>query len=174
MGRPATPPASPAVVLAGLLLGIVDGAIAEPLVINANTSSPAPRAAWEAAIEAFEVEHPDIEVTFNVYDHESYKKSIRNWLTSASPDVVYWFVGYRMKQFVTPGLLENVSDLFTAEVKNQIPRLRSISLPSMDSNMGSRTLIITSECTTGVICWRLRAFTSPRLAGASFSRPATN
>ncbi|MCE3267436.1 MAG: putative ABC-type sugar transport system, periplasmic component [Solirubrobacterales bacterium] len=111
--------ASAALLAATLLLG-AQGASAEPLVINANTSNPGPRAAWEAAIVAFQAEHPEIDVSFNVYDHESYKKSIRNWLTSASPDVVYWFVGNRMKQFVVPGLLEDVSDLFTPEVRQQM------------------------------------------------------
>ena len=90
------------------------------LVINADTSDPAPRAAWEATVEAFKKAHPDVEVKFNVYDHESYKKSIRNWLTSASPDVVYWYVGNRMAQFVKPGLLEDVSSVFTDEVKAEM------------------------------------------------------
>jgi len=110
------------VLLTGLLLAIAQAALAETLVINTNTSNPAPRAAWEAAVAAFEAEHPEIEVSFNVYDHESYKKTIRNWLTSASPDVVYWFVGNRMKQFVTPGLLEDVSDLFTPEVRARMTK----------------------------------------------------
>jgi multiple sugar transport system substrate-binding protein len=89
-------------------------------VVNADTSDPAPRAAWDAAIKQFEQANPDVTVKFNVYDHESYKKSIRNWLTSASPDVVFWYVGNRMRQFVTPGLLEDVSSVFTAEVKEQL------------------------------------------------------
>jgi multiple sugar transport system substrate-binding protein len=83
------------------------------LVVNANTADASPRAAWQAAVRKFEAEHPDIRVELNVYDHESYKKAIRNWLTSAAPDVVFWFAGQRMRQFVAPGLLEDVSDLFT-------------------------------------------------------------
>jgi multiple sugar transport system substrate-binding protein len=106
--------------LTGLLLPSPHAALADTLVITANTSNPAPRAAWEAAVAAFEAEHPEIEVNFNVYDHESYKKAIRNWLTSVSPDVVYWFVGNRMRQFVTPGLLEDVSDVFTPEVRDRM------------------------------------------------------
>jgi multiple sugar transport system substrate-binding protein len=106
---------------AGLLLVWVlvasTAAGADPLVINANSADPAPRAAWEAAVERFQRENPDIQVQFNVYDHESYKKAIRNWLTGAPPDVVFWFAGHRMRQFVTPGLLEDVSDLFAPEVK---------------------------------------------------------
>jgi ABC-type glycerol-3-phosphate transport system substrate-binding protein len=59
--------AAPAFWLAGpLLLAVTQGALAAPLVINANTSNPAPRAAWAAAIEAFQAENPGIEVSFNV------------------------------------------------------------------------------------------------------------
>jgi multiple sugar transport system substrate-binding protein len=90
------------------------------LIINANTTDPAPRAAWQAAVRQFEAEHPDVRVEFSVYDHESYKKAIRNWLTSAPPDVVFWFAGNRMRQFVTPGLLEDLSPLFTPAVKAAI------------------------------------------------------
>jgi multiple sugar transport system substrate-binding protein len=111
-----------AVALAGLLQAITPAAPAGTLVINADTSNPAPRAAWLAAVEVFKAENPDIDVSFNVYDHESYKKALRNWLTSESPDVVYWYVGERMKQFVGPGLLEDVSDLFAPSVRYEIPK----------------------------------------------------
>jgi len=98
-------------------------ASAGELVVNADTSDPAPRAAWEAAVKRFESENPDVQVALNVYDHESYKKSIRNWLTSASPDVVFWYVGNRMRQFVTPGLLEDVSSVFTAQVSEELGKV---------------------------------------------------
>jgi multiple sugar transport system substrate-binding protein len=87
------------------------------LVFNADTSDPQPRAAFEWVVKTFQAENPDIKVTFNVYDHESYKQSIRNWLTSAPPDVVLWYSGTRMRQFSTPGLLADVSDLWTAQAK---------------------------------------------------------
>ena len=107
--------------LAGFLLGtalLVSGtAFGRELVINSDTSDPAPRKAFELVIADFKKANPDIEVKFNVYDHESYKKSIRNWLTSAAPDVVFWYVGNRQAQFVGPGLLEDVSSVFTPEVK---------------------------------------------------------
>ena len=55
---------------AGLLLVWVlvasTAAGAAPLVINANSADPAPRAAWEAAVERFQRENPDIQVQFNV------------------------------------------------------------------------------------------------------------
>ena len=92
------------------------------LVVNLNSTDPAPRAAWESVVRRFEQQHPDVRVELNLYDHESYKKSIRNWLTGIPPDVVFWFAGYRMRQFVTPGLLEDVSDLFPADVRRDLHR----------------------------------------------------
>ena len=96
------------------------GAQAGTLVINANTSDPAPRAAWEAAVQRFQREHPEVQVRLNVYDHESYKRAIRNWLTAAPPDVVFWFAGQRMRQLVEPGLLADVSELYTREVREAL------------------------------------------------------
>ncbi len=80
-----------------------------------------------AAVDRFQRENPDVNVEFNVYDHESYKKAIRNWLTGSPPDVVFWFAGERMRQFVAPGLLEDVSDLFTAGGERRSIRRQSIS-----------------------------------------------
>jgi multiple sugar transport system substrate-binding protein len=107
----------PAVLLGCALLALGGGAQAGLLIINADTSDPVPRAAWEAIVEQFEDEHPGIDVRFNVYDHESYKQSVRNWLTSAAPDVVFWYVGNRLRQFVDADLLEEVSDIFSGPVK---------------------------------------------------------
>ena len=96
----------------GASLSLTAPAFAGTLVINSDTSDPAPKAAWEEIVAQFNKDNPGITAKLNVYDHESYKKSIRNWLTSASPDVVFWYVGTRMKQFTKPGLLEDVSDLW--------------------------------------------------------------
>jgi multiple sugar transport system substrate-binding protein len=98
----------------------VDPAPASTLVINSNASDPAPRAAWDEAIQRFRAENPDIEVRLNVFDHESYKKAIRNWLTSAPPDVVFWFAGTRMRRFAELSLFLDVSGLFTAGVKGEL------------------------------------------------------
>lgn len=107
--------------LAGCALALsTTFASAGELVINADTSDPTPRKAWDLTIDSFRRVHPDIDVKFNVYDHESYKKSIRNWLTSASPDVVFWYSGNRMRQFTKPGLFDDVSNLFTPQVKDEM------------------------------------------------------
>ena len=114
-----------------VLFGVVSAQGAGTLVVNANTTDPAPLAAWRATVRDFESEHPDIRVQFNVYDHESYKKVIRNWLTSAPPDVVFWFAGHRMRQFAAPGLLDDVSDLFTPQTRATMHR-SALDLVTLD------------------------------------------
>jgi multiple sugar transport system substrate-binding protein len=104
-----------AAILAIALCAAANAPQAGTLVVNANASDPAPRAAWQAVAERFAKENPDVKVELNVYDHESYKKAIRNWLTGMPPDVVFWFAGERMRQLSQPGLLEDVSDLYARE-----------------------------------------------------------
>src|SRR4051794_14297839 len=94
--------------------------MADRLSINTGASDPAPRQAWQDVADWFARENPDIQLEFNIYDQESYKKALRNWLTSAAPDVIYWNAGYRMRQLAVPGLLEDVSDLFTPEVEKAL------------------------------------------------------
>lgn len=90
-------------------LAVADGA----LVIAANTSDPAPRAAFEAIVEAFEAAHPDIDVSFNITEHEAYKTEIRNFLAAdTGPDIGFWFAGNRMAGFVENGLFTDISDVW--------------------------------------------------------------
>jgi multiple sugar transport system substrate-binding protein len=109
-----------AAILAIALCAAADAPPAGTLVVNANASDPAPRAAWQAVAARFAKENPDVRVELNVYDHESYKKAIRNWLTGMPPDVVFWFAGERMRQLSQPGLLEDVSDLYTREARDAL------------------------------------------------------
>src|SRR5436190_17884481 len=113
------------------MLALAGQASARTLIINANTSDLAPRAAWEAAVTAFQRQNPGLEIRFNIYDHESYKKSIRNWLTGAAPDVVFWFAGNRMRELVSRNLFADVSDLFGSEAQASISRA-GIDLVSVD------------------------------------------
>ena len=87
-------------------------AYAGKLVINANTSDPAPKQAFEKLVAGFEKENPDVDVELNIFDHEAYKTAIRNFLQADPPDVVTWFAGNRMKFFVDQGLFEDVSDVW--------------------------------------------------------------
>jgi multiple sugar transport system substrate-binding protein len=87
-------------------------AFARDLVINANTSDPAQKQAMEDLIAEFEAAYPDIDVKFNLYDHEAFKVALRNFLVSDAPDLITWNSGNRMKVFVDLGLLEDVTDVW--------------------------------------------------------------
>ncbi len=90
---------------------------ADSITVNADTSDAQPKAAFQETVKRFEAANPGTQVTLTVFDHESYKQSIRNWLTSAPPDVVLWYTGTRMRQFVDSGLLADVSPLWTDPMK---------------------------------------------------------
>ncbi len=93
----------------------------QTLTINANTSDPAPKQAMQDLVASFEKANPDIEVKLNLFDHEGFKTSVRNFLSTEAPDVITWFAGNRMKTFVDRGLLEDVSDLWqTGDLKSKM------------------------------------------------------
>ena len=117
LSRPVRLLSALAVAALGAGLAISAPALADSLTVNADTSDAQPKAAFQEAVHRFQVANPGTQVTLNVYDHESYKQSIRNWLTSAPPDVVLWYTGTRMRQFVEPGLLADVSTLWTPALK---------------------------------------------------------
>lgn len=87
-------------------------AYAGEIVINTDTSDPAPKAAFEAVIAGFEAENPDVSVTWNLFDHEGYKSSIRNFLTADAPDLANWYAGNRMLPFVNANLFAPVDDVW--------------------------------------------------------------
>lgn len=102
-------------VCAVVLAAFATTASARDLVMNANTSDPAQKQAMEDLIADFEAAYPDIDVKFNLYDHEAFKTAMRNFLVSDAPDLITWNAGNRMKVFVDLGLLEDVSDVWKAE-----------------------------------------------------------
>lgn len=105
----------------GVSFALLSGsALAGTLVINSDQSDPAPRKGMEAIIAQFKAANPGIEVKLNVFDKESYKTSVRNWLAGEAPDVIYWYAGERMKYFVDRGLLEDISDVWAANKGNEL------------------------------------------------------
>jgi len=86
--------------------------LAGELVVNSNQADPAPRAMVQKLVDLFGQAHPEVDVKVNVYDHEAYKTALRNWLVTSPPDVVFWFAGNRMKQFVDRGLFEDVTPMW--------------------------------------------------------------
>ena len=105
-------------VMAGAML-LGQSAMAGKIIINSDTSDPAPKEAITKVIEQFNAAHPGITAELNIYDHESYKTSIRNWLSSEAPDVVFWYSGERMNTFVSRGLIEPVTDVWEANGLSQ-------------------------------------------------------
>ena len=99
-----------ALALAGILAGT--SAIAGTIVINGDTSDPAPKAAFQAVIDGFEAENPDVNVVYNLFDHEGYKAAIRNFLSADAPDISFWYAGNRMAPFVDAGLFAPIDDVW--------------------------------------------------------------
>ena len=98
---------------------LATSAFAGTLVINTDTSDPAPKAAFQAAIDGFKAENPDVTVEWNLFDHEGYKTSIRNFLTADAPDLANWYAGNRMLPYVNAGLFEDITDLWNSEGMNE-------------------------------------------------------
>jgi len=98
-----------AMIAAGL---VSTTALAGDLVINFDDPNPAPKEAFEAAVEAFKAANPDINVTVNINDREAHKTAIRNFLSADAPDITSWYPGNRMAPFVEAGLFDDVSDVW--------------------------------------------------------------
>ena len=103
-----------------LLLGAAlslaaSAAHAGDLVINFDDPNPAPKAGFEAAVEAFKKENPDVNVTVNINDREAHKTAIRNFLSADAPDITAWYPGNRMAPFVNAGQFEDISDLWASD-----------------------------------------------------------
>ena len=90
-------------------------ASASELVITFDDLNPAPKAAFEAAVEAFRAANPDIAVTANNGDREAHKNTIRSALQNDAPDVITWYPGNRMGPFVDAGLFMDISDLWASD-----------------------------------------------------------
>ena len=95
------------------------------LKIFLDTSNPAPRATMESMIARFQDANPDLDIETTVIDREAYKTQIRNFLTANAPDVATWYAGNRMLPYVEPGLFEDVSDLWDAQMSQQLASTKS-------------------------------------------------
>lgn len=93
--------------------------MAGELIINTDTTDPAPKKAFEELIAAFEAANPDVTVKWNNFDHEGYKTAIRNFLTADAPDLANWYAGNRMAPFVEAGLFEPVDDVWEENGLNE-------------------------------------------------------
>lgn len=101
------------------LVATSTAAFAGDLVINFDDPGPAPKAGFEAAVEAFKAAHPEVNVIYNINDREAHKTAIRNFLSADAPDLTTWYPGNRMAPFVDAGLFEPITDLWNAEGLNE-------------------------------------------------------
>ena len=98
------------------------------VIFNSNLSDPAPKKMLETIISDFEKEYPNIKIKLNLFDHEGYKTSVRNFLTAKAPDLMTWYPGNRMKPFVEAGLLEDISDVWSKEnIKKNLSSVYKVS-----------------------------------------------
>lgn len=134
-------------VLLPMIAMVLLNANAAPLVINTDTSDQAVKAAFDAAVNDFKIENPDVQVKVNRFDHDAYKTAIRNFLTADSPDVVNWYPGHKMEPFVRAGLFEDVSDIWTKYNLDTKLKSASSAMTLNGKNGESLTRITSGEST---------------------------
>ena len=99
------------------------------LKIISDMSNPAPRAVMEGLVADFGEMNPDLNIELTVVDREAWKTQIRNALGANPPDVVNWYAANRMGPYVSAGLFEDLSDMYT-----------NGDLPGLDAVKGAMTL----------------------------------
>jgi multiple sugar transport system substrate-binding protein len=63
---------------------------------------------------SFHALYPDIPIEFIGLPSAKYKLQVNDWLTSGTgPDVLFWYGGMRLKQFIRQGYIENLDGLST-------------------------------------------------------------
>lgn len=78
------------------------------LLVNATQ-----RNAYHRTIDDFSSKNPDIEVYVKDFESEYYKANVKNWLASEKhSDVMYWFSGQRLKEFIAKGWVRNIDSLW--------------------------------------------------------------
>jgi multiple sugar transport system substrate-binding protein len=115
------------------------------ITINSMHSDPTAKKSFNAVIQAFEKENPDIKVKINTTSHESYKIQIRTWLPNQAPDIATWFAGSRAQFFIEKGLVEPIDDIWK-DIEGDFPA----GIIEAVSYKGKRYLLPTSYYHWGV------------------------
>ena len=64
------------------------------------------------ALTAAALPNPNLTVSINTVDHNTFQENINNYLQGNPDDVFTWFAGYRMQFFAAQGLAGDVSDVW--------------------------------------------------------------
>jgi multiple sugar transport system substrate-binding protein len=81
------------------------------LSFGSNQSDATPKAAYVDLVKGFG--DPNIQITTNTVDHNTFQENINNYLQGQPDDVFTWFAGYRMQFFAQQGLAGDLSDVWT-------------------------------------------------------------
>jgi len=103
--------------LAVLFILFIHSAKAQDLIVAANPVSGEQRTAFNVQIEAFKRAHPNISVSLNIYEHETFKKTVEESLAkkSALADILFWFGGASLRHFADQQWIQPVTALWQAE-----------------------------------------------------------
>ena len=112
--------AAGAVVLGGGLLAACGsdgfsgeiGSATGTLTLGSNASDTAPKAGIAAVAGAYMAKNPEVTVTINTTDHNTFQENITNILKAGEDDVLTWFAGFRNKFFADQGQVGDISDVW--------------------------------------------------------------
>lgn len=79
------------------------------VTVGSNYSDDVPKNAFQAALDGFEA--PDLEISVNTVDHNSFQENITNYLQQPD-DLMTWFAGFRLQFFAGRGLVGDISDVW--------------------------------------------------------------
>jgi multiple sugar transport system substrate-binding protein len=109
------------------------GSNSKIVTLGSNGSDAKPRAAYEAAMQAFQ-KQAGLTVTVNTTDHQAFQQNINNYLQGTPDDVFTWFAGYRMQFFANKGLLHPVDDVWQKIGANFSDAVRNLSKNPTDGH----------------------------------------
>lgn len=78
------------------------------------------RNVYSELVKKFERHYPSIKVNIQALEQETYKQEIEGWLKAESKsDVMFWFGGERLNEFVRQGLIEPIDDVWDKYAWNE-------------------------------------------------------
>ncbi len=86
------------------------GSASGDITIGSNASDPNPQAGLVAVADTFP--NPNVNISINTLDHNTYQENINAILQAGEDDVLAWFAGFRNKFFADQGLLGDISDVW--------------------------------------------------------------
>ena len=88
-------------------------ALAETLKVGVLVASGTQRTLYESVIKGFQQANPDIQIELVAKNDKEYKSSLNQWIKDEEgPDVLGWQGGERLYQYVRPGHIEALDDLW--------------------------------------------------------------